>query len=88
MGDNLSSTFALVAARSISKPDRAAQIILGIIWAGSFYSLAMIWCTVALIDRWRGPHGERKMNIFSVFGALLLSIFWPAILTILACTKR
>jgi len=77
-----------MSADTISPTDRTGEIILAIAWAGSLYGIAMIACTTALIDRWRGPRGEKHMNFFSVVAAFILSVGWPVIFIYLAAQKR
>lgn len=71
-------------AFAVSPSDQLADTILGVAWLGSFYAVGMIWTTLSLIDRWRGPHGDGEINFFSVVAALLLSAPWPAVLIITA----
>lgn len=80
MGANLSSTTAVDASKDIIAPgDRLAEMILGVAWLGAFYGMAMIFCTCALVDRWRGPHGDRSISGISVLAALLMSAAWPLV---------
>lgn len=67
--------------------DTASQIMLAILWVGSIYGIIMIGTTIALIDRWRGPHGKHSINICSVITAFLLSTAWPAVLFYLLWTS-
>jgi len=88
MGQNLSSTQVVDTSNDIiSAPDRTNEIILGIIWAGALYGIAMVWCAVTLLSRWAGPHGERGFNIFSILAAFLLSTGWPVVLLFLLSSK-
>lgn len=73
---------ALAAAPS----DQLSITILGVAWLGSFYAIGMIWTTLALIDRWRGPHGEGEITFFSVLAAIILSAAWPGVLVILTAS--
>lgn len=80
MGANLSSLVEADKSKiALSGPDRTADIILGVIWALSLYGVGAIWCAVALMGRWAGPHGERGVNMFSVLAAFILSAGWPVI---------
>lgn len=47
-------------------------------------SLLVLWTTLALIDRWRGPHGLGDINFLAVIAAILLAVPWPAVLLIMA----
>lgn len=69
---------------AVSPSDQTAEMILGIAWLGTFYVIGMIWTTLSLIDRWRGPHGDGNINFFSVVAALLLSAPWPVVIIITA----
>lgn len=71
-------------AFAISPSDALADTILGVAWLGSFYTIGMIWTTLSLIDRWRGPHGDGEISFFSVVAAFLLSVPWPAVIIITA----
>ncbi|KAK0737931.1 hypothetical protein B0T18DRAFT_333599 [Schizothecium vesticola] len=86
MGQNLSLNEDLkdTSGARLSEPDRVADIILGIMWAGSAYGIGMIYCAVALLSRWSGKDGERDANFFSVLAAFVLSVGWPLILIYLA----
>ncbi|KAK3689217.1 hypothetical protein B0T22DRAFT_376803 [Podospora appendiculata] len=84
MGQNLSSTVVVDTSKDITSPeDRRSQIILGILWLGCVYGIAMIYCAIALLARWSGKHGERGVNIFSILAAFLLSVGWPVVLVYL-----
>lgn len=74
-------------AVALAPSDQLAGIILGVAWAGSLYAVGMIWTALALIDRWRGPHGENSIGLFSVLAALILAAAWPAVLLILAASS-
>lgn len=65
---------------AVSPQDRLADWILGLIWLCVFYVMGMIWTSLALIDRWRGPHGDGKINFVSVLSALGLASAWPVVL--------
>lgn len=71
-------------ALAVSPSDQLADTILGIAWLSTFYTIGMIWTTLSLIDRWRGPHGTGSINFVSVIAALILSVPWPAVLIIMA----
>lgn len=71
-------------AFAVSPSDALADTILGVAWGGAFYLIGMIWTTLALIDRWRGPHGDGEIGLFSVVAALLLSVPWPVVIIITA----
>jgi len=47
---------------------------------GSFWVIMMIWATTALVDRWRGPVGDRPVRFASVIAALIMSTAWPVVL--------
>lgn len=65
---------------AVSPQDGLADGILGLIWLGVFYVIGMIWTSLALIDRWRGPHGDGKIDLASVLSALALAAAWPVVL--------
>lgn len=69
---------------AMSAGDALAVNILGYLWLSSVYVFGMIWTVLALIDRWRGPHGEGEINFVSVLAAILLSGPWPAVLLVMA----
>lgn len=71
-------------AFAVSPSDQLADTILGIAWGGTFYIIGMIWTTLSLIDRWRGPHGDGEINFMSVIFAFILAVPWPAVLLITA----
>lgn len=72
------------AALAVSAQDALADTILGLLWVGVVYIFGMIWTTLALIDRWRGPHGNGEINFLAVIAAVLLAVPWPAVLLIMA----
>lgn len=69
-------------AVAVAPTDQLADTIIGVAWLGTLYSIGMIWTTLSLIDRWRGPHGTGNINFIAVVAALILSIPWPAVLLI------
>lgn len=71
-------------AFAVSPTDGAADLTIGIVWAASFYAIGMIWTALALIDRWRGPHGTGTINFLAVVAAFLLAIPWPFVLVLMA----
>jgi hypothetical protein len=84
MGANLSSTEVVDTSKDIISPtDRNAEAILAVAWAGTFYSFGIIWCVMRLIDRWRGPHGDRSINFVSVLAAIVMSTAWPVVAVVL-----
>ena len=82
MGANLSSNagFKDTSKITLSAPDAAADIILGIIWLLVLYSFAIIFSTCALVDRWKGPTDKIRVGGGSVFMAAVLSTVWPVVL--------
>ncbi len=72
----------------ISPGDAFGELVLAILWAGSFYAIAMVFTTVKLVDRWRGPRDAKRTGFFSVLLAMILSIAWPAVLLILAMSSN
>lgn len=86
MGNNLSTTekFADTSGVVFAGHDQFAGILLGLIWAGSAYAIAMIWTTLALIDRWRGPQDKFRTETSSVLTAFLLSTMWPIVMAYMA----
>lgn len=84
MGANLSSTVIPDTSKDIISPqDMFADVTLGIVWAGSLYACAAIFCTLALIDRWRGEDDKVAVGTASVIGAVLLSTVWPLVALVL-----
>lgn len=80
MGANLSSKVTVDTSQDIIAPqdalnDRNAAFL----WIGAVYGIAMIWSTVLLVDRWRGPEGKRRVGCPSALAAILLSIAWPVV---------
>jgi len=71
----------------ISPGDALNELILLIMWVGAFYAIMMIWSTVALCDRWRGPHGKSKIGFVSVVAAFLMSAAWPLVAVYLFMSK-
>ncbi|KAG8169344.1 hypothetical protein KVR01_000089 [Diaporthe batatas] len=71
------------AVLAISPSDHLAITIVGVAWAGTAYVLGMIWTSLALIDRWRGTHGEGNINFVSVIAALIMAAAWPIVLAAL-----
>jgi hypothetical protein len=63
----------------IGHGDAVNELILLIMWLGAAYAIGMIWSTVALCDRWRGPHGKSKIGFVSVVAAFLISAAWPLV---------
>ncbi|KJZ74953.1 hypothetical protein HIM_05684 [Hirsutella minnesotensis 3608] len=81
MGANLSSTFVPDTSKvALNAPDKAADILLGIIWILVLYACAMIFSTCTLVDRWKGPSDKNHVGAASVFGAVLLSTAWPVVM--------
>lgn len=81
MGANLSVTTEPDLSGVVwSAPDRTANVILLGLWCGVLYAMAMIASTCTLVDRWRGPNDKYATSATSVFGAMLLSIVWPAVM--------
>lgn len=68
----------------ISPTDKQADLFLGIFWGGTAYVIGMIWTILALIDRWRGPHGTGEINFFSVVAAFVFAAAWPVVLVAMA----
>jgi hypothetical protein len=82
MGANLSTnvvTHVDTSADVISPQDAFNTRNLGLLWIGSIYGILMIWATILLVDRWRGPQGTSKVGFSSVLTALLLSTAWPLV---------
>lgn len=67
----------------IGANDARNDKILGIMWLGSFWAIAMIWSMVLLVDRWRGPLGNRSVGFASVVAAFILSTAWPIVFAFL-----
>ncbi|KIH90552.1 hypothetical protein SPBR_01155 [Sporothrix brasiliensis 5110] len=88
MGQAFSTEFPDESLDVISKEDAFSELILAICWAGTFYVIGMIFTTVKIIDRWRGPRDDNPTGFFSVLGALILALAWPAVLVILALSSH
>ncbi|EPE10831.1 hypothetical protein F503_05926 [Ophiostoma piceae UAMH 11346] len=88
MGQAFSVEFPDTSADVISPQDALGELILAVAWAGTFYAIGMIFTTVQIIDRWRGPRDDNPTGFFSVLAALFLAIPWPAVLVILAMTNN
>lgn len=81
MGNNLSSTVEPdLSGVVLADYDRASNIRLAVIFAISFYGMAMIWAALALIDRWRGPYDKIRTTKGSLVAAMVLSTAWPVVL--------
>jgi len=80
MGQNLSSKIVVDTSVDIISPEDAFETRnLGLLWLGSVYGIFMIWATILLVDRWRGPHGKSAVGFGSVLAAMLLSTAWPLV---------
>lgn len=88
MGINLSTPAPVAPDDIIAPGDRLAETILAIMWLGTAYAIGMIFTTIALVERWAGPHGERGYSFMGVLAALILSAAWPMILLFLAGTRN
>ena len=53
---------------------------LGLLWLGSLYGMAMIWCTVTLVDHWQGPQRGQKTSFALLLAAMLMSTVWPIVI--------
>ncbi|CAN8097835.1 unnamed protein product [Discula destructiva] len=80
----IDDTISNPAGLAVGPEDALAAEILGLLWLGTLYVFGMIWTTLALIDRWRGPHGDGEINFLAVMAAILLAIPWPVVLAIMA----
>lgn len=88
MGGNLSSTFKPDTSKDVLSPtDRHADIILGVTWLLVIYAIIMIWTTLALVDRWKGPQDRIRVGAGRVLMALVISAAWPAVVVYLAMAK-
>lgn len=84
MGANLSSTFEPDLSKVVLAPqDRFSDLLVPIIWAAAFYAMAMIWSTLALVDRWKGPTDKIRVGGSSVMVAIAASTAWPVVLVYL-----
>jgi hypothetical protein len=88
MGANLSLVWPDRTNNIISAPDAFGELVLALMWLGSCYGIAMIFTTVKLIDRWRGPRDDNPTSLGSVLAAILLSVAWPVVLLALAFTNN
>lgn len=88
MGANLSSTFEPDLSKVVlSHSDRRADIILGVTWLLVIYAIVMLWTTLALVDRWKGPQDRIRVGGGRVLMALVMSAAWPAVVVYLAMAK-
>jgi hypothetical protein len=84
MGQNLTSKISVDTSQDIISPEDAFNTRnMALLWLGAFYGIAMIWSTTALVDRWRGPLGNRSIGFASVIAAILISTAWPVVLVYL-----
>ena len=88
MGQAYSVVFPDESKDVISPEDALTELILAVAWAGAVYAIGMIFTTVQIIDRWRGPRDDNPTGFFSVLAAMFLAIPWPAVLVILAMTDN
>jgi len=88
MGSNLSLIWPDRTNNVISPQDAFGELVLAIAWVASVYMIAMIFTTVKLVDRWRGPRDDNPTGLGSVIAAFLLSIAWPAVLIVLALSSN
>ncbi len=87
MGQNLSLVWPDESLDVLSPGDALNDVILAILWAGSVYLIGMIFCTVKLVDRWRGKREEHSTSFGSVLGAMIMSLVWPLVLIVLALSN-
>ena len=81
MGQNLSSKVVVDTSPDVISPEdgfNTKQMIF--LWLGAIYGMAMIWSTTALVDRWRGPQGNRGVGFASVLAAIIISTAWPVVM--------
>lgn len=88
MGQAFSVEFPDTSKDVISAADAFTELVLAVCWAGSFYAMGMIFTSLQLIDRWRGPRDDYSVGLSSVLAALLLSIAWPIVLVVLALNNN
>ncbi len=88
MGSNLSLIWPDRSKDLISPADAFGEFFLAMCWIGSVYAIAMIFTTVKLVDRWRGPRDDNPTSIGSVLAAIILSIAWPVVLVTLAISNH
>ena len=88
MGANLSSKISVDTSPDVISPQDAFNTRnMGLLWLGAIYGMAMIWSTVSLADRWRGPKGDRKIGFVSVLAAIILSAAWPVVFVYLLMSQ-
>lgn len=88
MGQNLSSlVWPDESLDVLSRQDAFGELFLALAWLGSVYAIAMIFTTVRLIDRWRGPRDDNPTSAGQVMAAIVLSIAWPLVLIFLALSN-
>lgn len=80
MGQNLSSKVVVDTTPDVISPEDAFNTRnMFLLWALAAYGIAMIWSTTALVDRWRGPMGNRSVGFASVIAAIIMSTAWPVV---------
>jgi hypothetical protein len=88
MGANLSSKISVDTSEDVIGPGDAFNTRnMALLWLLAIYGIAMIWSTVSLVDRWRGPEGKRKTGFASVLAAVLLSFAWPVVFLYLLVSR-
>lgn len=55
---------------------------------GSVYAMMMIWSTTLLVDRWRGPNGDRPVRFASVLAGIIMSTAWPVVMIYLLLSNN
>ena len=70
----------------ISEHNRFEWVVMAIIWGGSFYAIGIIWHSLELVERWKGPHLDKKIGISGTLLAILLAFVWPFLVVFEAIT--
>jgi hypothetical protein len=80
MGQNLSSKIVPDTSQDVISPGDAFNTRnMALLWLLAAYAIAMIWSTTLLVDRWRGPTGNRKLGFSSAVAAVVMSTAWPVV---------
>ena len=83
---NLDLVWPSTALDIPSASEHRANRELGLLVLLAVWGIAMIWSMCLLVDRWRGPVGNRAVGLGSVVAAFVLSLFWPIVFAYLFFT--
>jgi len=76
---NLELVWPSTALDIPSAEEHRANRELGLLVLLAVWGIAMIWSITLLVDRWRGPMGNRAVGFGSVLAAFILSTMWPIV---------